>query len=638
MDSATRAPPSRWSSRANACAIRSRGSENVTTPHPSTPVSMSSSPTSAASAWTACIARCTRCPSRRYPSLRQPFARQSASMPACLPEQLWLSFRGGSPAGPHSSSSSVAGAFASSARTASSCAGSARWEAEAIARSRASTSPRARASGTACRGFEDERMKQTRAGSPASAITAPSCTATAWTRWRASTMPARRTITVSGSMARGSLKISWPAGGLWRHSDFLKLWGSQTISEFGSQVTLLALPYAAVKILHASAFAVASLTVFEQLPFLFFALPAVVWIDRVRRQPLLIAGDLGRALALASIPIAYAFGVLHMWQLFVVAFAAGILTVFFDVAYQSYLPSLVGREHLVEANAKLQATAAPSQSGGPAVGGAVIGAAGAPYAILIDIASFLASAAFVLRIRGREETVRRSAVRAPSMRADLLEGLRYVLANRLLRAIAATTAARNFFAAVGYAILIVYAVRALHLSAALIGVTIACSNVGYVIGALTTRWTARQLGIGRAIVFSAFVVGISVILIPLSPVAFPVPLIVVGLMLYSYGGVAFNITQISLRQAITPDRLQGRMNSVMRFILWGAIPLGALLGGGLAATIGLRAALFASGGGVAISWLPVFFSPVRRLTAVPAMPEVAVEDEAALPAVTGVDA
>jgi MFS family permease len=439
-------------------------------------------------------------------------------------------------------------------------------------------------------------------------------------------------------MARRSLESLRPSGALWRHGDFLKLWTGQTVSEFGSQVTLLALPYAAAKLLRASAFAVALLLVFEQLPFLLFALPAGVWIDRVRRRPLLIAGDLGRALALASIPVAYAVGVLRIWQLFVVAFAAGVLTVFFDVAYQSYLPSLVGREHLVEANAKLQATAAPSQSGGPAVGGAVIGAVGAPYAILIDIASFLASAAFVLRIRGREETISRSPVATRSMRTDLLEGLRHVLANRLLRAIAATTAARNFSAAVGYAILIVYAVRSLHLSAALIGVIFACANVGFVCGALTARRTAELLGIGRAIVYSAAVVGSSVILIPLSPRSFPIPLIVVGLMLYSYGGVVFNITQVSLRQAMTPDRLQGRMNSVMRFILWGAIPLGALLGGGLATAIGLRAALFVSGGGVAVSWLPVFFSPVRRLTAVPAMPEVAVEDEAALPAVTGVDA
>jgi len=404
---------------------------------------------------------------------------------------------------------------------------------------------------------------------------------------------------------------------LWRHGDFLKLWGGQSISEFGSQVTLLALPIAAVRILHASALAVASLTIFEQLPFLLFALPAGVWVDRLRRRPLLIVGDLGRAVALASIPLAYAFGVLQTWQLFAAAFAAGVLTVFFDVAYQSYLPSLVGREHLVDANAKLQITAAPAQLGGPGIGGVVIAAASAPYAILVDIASFLASASFVLRIRRHEEPVAHHARPRASMRTELMEGLRYVLASRYLRPIAACTAARNFFAAVGYAILIVYTVRSLGLSTGLIGVIIACGNFGYVIGALTARRTTARLGIGRAIVASAAVVGASVILIPLSPHAFPVPLIVVGLILYSYGGVVFNITQISLRQAITPDRLQGRMNSVMRFILWGAIPLGALLGGVLATTIGLRATLWVSGAGVAASWLPVFFSPVRSLTAVP---------------------
>jgi MFS family permease len=437
-------------------------------------------------------------------------------------------------------------------------------------------------------------------------------------------------------MAQGSLKTLWPGGGLWRHADFLKLWGGQTVSEFGSQVTLLALPYAAVKVLHASAFAVASLTIFEQLPFLLFALPAGVWVDRLRRRPLLVIGDLGRALALSVVPIAYAAGVLRTWQLFAVAFATGVLTVFFDVAYQSYLPSLVGRNHLVEANSKLQVSAAASQTGGPGPGGVLIAVVSAPYAILVDIASFIASALFVLRIRTREVTTHRIEAR-PTMRTELMEGLRYVLSNRYLRPIAACTAARNFFAAVGYAILMVYVVRSLGLSAGLIGVIISCANVGFVIGALTAGWTTRRLGIGRAIVYSAAIVGSSVILIPLSPRSFPVPLIVVGLMLYSYGGVVFNITQISLRQAITPDRLQGRMNAVMRFILWGAIPLGALLGGALASTVGLRAALWVSGAGVATSWLPVFFSPVRTVTGVPEAPPEETFEQAGFPAPTGVD-
>ncbi len=418
-------------------------------------------------------------------------------------------------------------------------------------------------------------------------------------------------------MAGRRLKSLWPTGGLWRDRDFLKLWAGQSVSEFGSQVTLLALPIAAIKILHARAFAVAALTIFEQLPFLIFALPAGVWVDRLRRRPLLIAGDVGRAVALASIPIAYAFGALHMWQLFVVAFVAGVLTVFFDVAYQAYLPSLVGREHLVQGNSLLQVSASASQTGGPGIGGVLITALSAPYAIFADIASFITSAAFVLRIRKSEEIQARAAEERAGMRSELMEGLRYVMHNRLLRPIAACTAARNFFAAVGYAILLVYAVRSLGLSVGLIGVVISCANVGFVIGALTAGWTTKRLGIGPAIAFSAAVVGTSVILIPASPKSFPVPLVVVGLMLYSYGGVVFNITQISLRQAITPDRLQGRMNAVMRFVLWGAIPLGALLGGVLATTIGLRGTLWVSGVGVALSWLPVFFSPVRSLRSVP---------------------
>ncbi len=210
-------------------------------------------------------------------------------------------------------------------------------------------------------------------------------------------------------MARLSLKRAWPTGGLWREPDFLKLWGGQSISEFGSQITLLALPIAAIKILHAHAFAVAALTIFEQLPFLFFALPAGVWVDRLRRRPLLIMGDIGRALALASIPITYAFGVLHIWQLFVVAFVAGVLTVFFDVAYQAYLPSLVGREQLVEGNSRLQVSASASQTGGPSFAGVLIAAVSAPYAIIADVASFVASALFVLGIGKRERLTVSSA-------------------------------------------------------------------------------------------------------------------------------------------------------------------------------------------------------------------------------------
>src|SRR5438067_8108996 len=271
-------------------------------------------------------------------------------------------------------------------------------------------------------------MKQTRPGSPASAMTAPSSRATACTRWRASTTPPRRTTTLSGSMFK-SVKPFWPESGLWRHRDFLKLWAGQTISEFGTQFSLIALPLTAIYVLHARAFAVASLTIFEQLPFLLFALPAGVWVDRLARRPILIIGDAGRAVALASIPIAYAAGVLHIWQLFTVAFVVGVLTVFFDVAYQSYLPSLVARDQLVEGNSKLQASASVAQLAGPGVAGPLIKLVTAPYAILVDVASFIASSAFVLSIR-RPDLAPSEPAERPGMKRELMVGLRYVLSIR----------------------------------------------------------------------------------------------------------------------------------------------------------------------------------------------------------------
>ena len=413
------------------------------------------------------------------------------------------------------------------------------------------------------------------------------------------------------------LKRFWPRGGLWQHRDFLKLWTGQTISEFGTQVTLLALPLIAIALLHASAFTVAAIAMVEQLPFLLFALPAGVWIDRLAKRPVLILGDIGRALTIASIPIAQAFGVLSVAQLFIVGFIAGVLTVFFDVAYQSYLPALVDREQLVEGNSKLQVTASASQIGGPGVAGALIGALKAPYAVVADVISFVFSAGFLLAIRKREDLVHAPREQRAGMKAELLEGIRYVTRNRHLRAIAMCTANSNFFGNVGYAILLVYVVRRMDLSAGLIGIVLSCANIGLLIGALTAGWIANEFGIGRTILASAALVGPALVLIPLAPLAFPVPFLVLSLIVFGFSGTVYNITQISLRQSITPERLQGRMNSVMRFIVWGVLPLGALLGGALAATIGLRATLFVAAAGGALSWVPIVLSPVRTLVSVP---------------------
>src|SRR5919197_114911 len=198
-----------------------------------------------------------------------------------------------------------------------------------------------------------------------------------------------------------------------------------------------------------------------------------------------------------------------------------------------------------------------------------------------------------------------------------MSGWRYILRPPQLRGIAAFTANSNFFGNVAYAILFVYFVRRLDLSATLIGVMLSCSNLGLLIGAFTAGWIGRRFGVGRTLVWSAIAVGPSLLLIPAAPMAFPVPVLVAALMLVGFSGVVYNITQISLRQAITPEWLQGRMNSVMRFIVWGVLPLGALLGGLLATTIGLRPALWIAGIGGSLSWIPIAFSPVRTLLSVP---------------------
>jgi MFS family permease len=415
------------------------------------------------------------------------------------------------------------------------------------------------------------------------------------------------------------VRTIWPKGGLWRHPDFLKLWSAETVSQLGSQVSQLAIPFVAIVTLKASAFQVALLGVFEFAPFILVSLPAGVWVDRMRRRPILIVGDLGRAALLASIPIAYGLDMLTIEQLYVVGFAVGILTVFFDVAYQSFLPSLVDRERLVEGNSKLEISRSGAQLAGPAVAGALVQALTAPVAVLVDAISFVGSGLFVLGIRRREEVPERAKTEAGTssgMRAELSEGLRYVFGHRYLRWIAASTATFNFFSNVMFAIFLVYAVRRLDLGAGTIGLIFAIGNVGYLVGAITSNRVARKLGVGPTIVVGA-AAGIAALLVPLAPVSDPIPFLIASLLIVSLGLPVYNITQVSFRQAITPERLQGRMNSVMRFIVWGVIPLGTLTGGAIASTIDLRAAMWVGAIGMSLAFLPVLISPVRTLREMP---------------------
>jgi MFS family permease len=413
----------------------------------------------------------------------------------------------------------------------------------------------------------------------------------------------------------------WPRGGLWRHPDFLKLWSAETISVFGSQVGQLALPLVAILVLDASPFEVAALGTVAFLPFIFFALPAGVWVDRMRRRPILIAGDLGRAALLATIALAYAADTLTMWHLFVVAFLVGVCTVFFDVAYQSYLPSLVERNQIIDGNSKLEISRAASQVGGPGLGGALVEIFTAPYAVLVDAISFLGSAAFLFGIRKHEE---RPAVEPaadgskPKMRTELKEGLRFVWDNRNLRAQAGCTAVSNFFSSVAFSIYLVFAVRELDLSPGVIGVVFSIGSAGSLVAALTATRVSGRFGIGPTTIATAVLWGPALLLIGLAPAGYgALPFLVASQVLLGFAAVVYNIVQVSYRQAICPPRLQGRMNSVMRFMVWGTIPLGTLLGGALATWIGMRETILVAAIGGGLAFLFIVFSPQRHLREMP---------------------
>ena len=410
-----------------------------------------------------------------------------------------------------------------------------------------------------------------------------------------------------------------PSGGLWSHPDFLKLWTGQTISELGSQVSSLAIPLLAAFNLHASPFQFSLLGVLGFLPFILFALPAGVWVDRLRRRYILIAGDAARAVLLAIIPILWAFHDLRVWHLLILEFVVGIFTVFFDVAYQSYLPALIEREHLIDGNSKLQLTASVAQVSGPPMAGGLMAAIGAANAIVADCASFVVSTAFMLSMRHRESPPQpEPGEQRPKMWPEVKEGLDWVVRHPWLRSIAMCTGISNFFSTLAGAILILYMARSLHLSKLEIAVVFAAGPVGSIAAGLVTRRISTRLGVGPTILGTIAVSAIGVLCYPLAtPHTFPLAVLMVGGALFGFGAVAYNITQVSLRQAITPERLQGRMNAAMRWIVWGTIPLGTLLGGGLATWFGLHAALWVGGVGNSLKLLPIALGSVRKVREMP---------------------
>ena len=406
---------------------------------------------------------------------------------------------------------------------------------------------------------------------------------------------------------------------LLRNRDFLRLWTGETVSQLGTQITVLAIPLVAIEVLHATTLQVGLLSAAEFAPFLLVGLISGALVDRMRRRRVLIAGDLGRAVALGSIPLAHALGILNLGQLFVVVMVSGVLTVFFDVAYQSYLPALVEREQLADGNSKLELSRSGAQIAGPGVAGLLIHAVGGALAIFIDALSYVASALAVTSIRRREPALSPATTDQPrpKLRSEIHEGLRYVLGHRYLRWMAACTALSNLFSSLVGAVLIVFAVRQLGLSAGAIGLIFTLGNIGFLIGAaLTTRITNR-LGVGRAIWMSMAVCSGGYFLIAFAPRATAALWFTAALFIVTFGSPIYNINTVSYRQTITPDRLLGRMNATMRFMIWGTMPIGAIVGGVLGTLIGLRATLVVGAIGGMTAVLPVLLSDVRKIDAMP---------------------
>ena len=408
---------------------------------------------------------------------------------------------------------------------------------------------------------------------------------------------------------------------LLRHPDFLKLWTGETVSVFGTAITQLALPIIAATTLRVSPFEFALLTTVEFLPFILLSLPAGVWVDRLRRRPILIAADLGRAVAIGSIPVAFALNALTIWQLYLVGFVNGCLTVFFDVAYQSYLPSIVERDQLVEGNSKLEITRSASQIVGPGMAGVLIGLLRAPFAMTLDAASYVWSALFVFLIRRAEPRVASQDEAAdgpePSMRAEIAVGLRYVIGHPWLRSIAATTGTSNFFGTLFFAILILYLADERGLSPEAIGFAFSIGSLGVLVAALTTSRLTARVGVGRMLVLSSLGFSLQGVPVAFAPDGLIFPAVALFIFVGGFFGVVWNINQVSLRQAITPPRMQGRMNATMRFIVWGTIPLGSVAGGALGGIIGLHATIVVGAVGGLVAFVPVALSSVRSIVTMP---------------------
>jgi MFS family permease len=403
---------------------------------------------------------------------------------------------------------------------------------------------------------------------------------------------------------------------LWRQPDFLKFWLGQSTAQVGQQVAQVAIPLLATLTLHATPGQMGLLLAAETLPFALFGLPAGVLVDRSLRRPILVGADALRALLLSLLPVVALAGRLDMAVLCAAAFGLGAAAVFFDVAYQSYLPTLVERRHLVDGNGKLESARAIAQIGGPGLGGALLQWVSAPFALALTGLSFAVSASSLLLVK-KVEIVRVATGPRPAMGAQVREGLRAVLHDPLLRPIAIANAWLNLCGSALLAVFAIYLVRDLHLAPAAYGLVMAMGAPGALLGAMAAGPAARRFRPGPAIVGAGILMATALASLPFAVGPYAIASLVGIQFLEGLFTNVYNVNHIALRQAITPDALLGRVNASMRWLVWGTMPIGALLGGwagdrlGVAPTLTLAALAH-------LATIPVlWFSPLRHLQAIP---------------------
>lgn len=401
-------------------------------------------------------------------------------------------------------------------------------------------------------------------------------------------------------------------GLLRRSADFRRLWLAGAISQLGTYVSNLAIPLFALLNLHASVLQVALLTTLRTGAQVVVGLPAGALVDRMRCRPVMIAADLGRMLLIGSIPVAAVLHVASIGQLYLVVFTGGLLTIFFDVANQTHLPVLVDRADLVEANARLQINASVAASLGPSVAGLLVQWFTAPFAVVLDALSYLASAIGIRTIRTPEPPATPKSERLPLF-GDIKTGVRFVFGHPVIRLIGGYLFTEAFFQGAGFmGLLTVFLVGPLRLSPGLIGLLAGIGTLGAVAGSLLATRVARRLGRAPALLASAVTIGVGAVLVPLAQPGWMVAFYVAGNAILSFSIILNIVTEVAITQSLCPDELRGRMSATLRMLGYGGMPLGSLVGGVLGTAIGVRPTMWGAAVGMLLAalWL---IGPARSL-------------------------